>query len=293
MKYLKSYKIYESGISKPIDKYPVNYKCVSVDAIIEKIYKLGLDLTEIPCKGSKYGTMDFFRWCGDNLSPIYPNHTLSEEDYKSQKKQFAGTGIPYNKISYFEKDSVYEIPISYDSSGDLDKWELRRDKFREDMSKMAEMSGREYNIDNEKYVDFGPKSNEWVNIALSKIHELYSGYYKDGKLKIWNDGSLSIEGSYDYPMGKSYFLSELEDWLFDTFDVDTSGFYEWILKCQYVEGRYWEMTWVYDLEDKNYDDEDAPSNVRQINEILRQLYKVDSMDIYIDYYKEVDNSVFK
>ena len=291
MRHIKSYKIYESEINKPIMKYPVGYKCMDIDSVRDRLIKVyDLDLYEIPCVESKYGTMNFFRWCSDNLTPLYPNHTLSEEHHKFQMKQYAGTGIPYSKQNYFEKDAVYELPISYDSSGDLEKWTARRDKYREDMTKMAEMRGSKYNIGNEKNVDFGPKSNEWVNIALSKIHELYGEYYVNDKLRIWNSesGYDDDKNPWDYPMNKSYFLSDLEKWISDTFDVDTNGFYEWILRCQYVEGRHWEMTWEYEMDDINFRKQKAPENIKQINEILRQLYKVESMDIYIDYYKKVN-----
>jgi len=295
MKHIKSYKIFESStVTGPQPRYPVDYKCLDITTALEEIRTGGLDLCEIPCVESKYGKMDFFRWCGQNLLPIYPNYTLSEDHYKAQVKQFAGTGIPHTRYNYFERDAVYEIPLSYDSSGDLEKWTKKRDDFRKSMTTMAEMSGKKYNPDNEKHVDFGPKTEEWVNIALSKLHELYAQYYVDGKLLIWNSEYEYSDDKaiFDYPVDKSYFLSDLEEWLSDTFDIDTAGFYEWILKCQYIEGRYWETNWIYDFEDVNFRKQKAPENIKQINEILKQIYKVESMDIYIDYYKKVDNKVF-
>jgi hypothetical protein len=61
MRHLKNYKLFEA-ISKPEPKYPVNYKCLDIEAVREQIEeKSGLDLSEIPCKGSKYGSMDIFR----------------------------------------------------------------------------------------------------------------------------------------------------------------------------------------------------------------------------------------
>ena len=161
------------------------------------------------------------------------------------------------------------------------------------MTKMAEMSGKKYDPSVEDRLDFGPKSNDWVNIGLSKIHELYSQYYVNDKLLVWNSesGYYGNKAIFDYPMDKAYFLSELEDWLLDTFNIDTTGFYEWVLQCQFVEGRYWETTWIYELEDINFRKQVAPDNIIQINEVLRQIYKVDSMEIYIDYYKPVDDKV--
>lgn len=289
MKHLTSFKLFES-ISKPEPKYPVNFKCLDImSALLEIEKKFDLHLAEIPVKESKYGSMDFFNWCGENLEPIYPNYTMTEHHHEFDKKRFAGTGIPTTKMKYFERMGVYEIPMQYDSSKDLEKWTQKRDQFRANMTKMAKMSGKEYNVDNEKYVNFGPKSNEWVNIALGKLHELYGEHYKDGKLLIWNDDDQYShdKSQWDYPMDKSYFISEIESWIEDTFDIDTDEFYEWVLDCQYIEGRYWENTWTYDLEDVNFRKHKASDNVKKINEVLRQIYKVESMKIYMDYFKEV------
>lgn len=291
MKYIRPFKINESQFDKPEAKYPVNYKCVDIMSVMYELEKNhGIQLTGIPAKGSKYGTMDFFRWCGKNLNPIFPKYTMGEHHYELDKKRYAGTGIPLTRMEYFERSAVYEIPIRYDSSNDLEIWTKRRDDFRANMTKMAKMSGNNYNIDNEKHIDFGPKSNEWVNVALDKIYELNKQYYKNGKLLIWNDDDQypQHKQQYDYPMDKAYFLSEIENWVEDTFNIDADGFYDWILNCQFVEGRYWENTWTYDLEDVNFRKKKAPDNVKKINEVLRQIYKLESMDIFIDYFKEVD-----
>jgi len=290
MKHLKAFKLFENNDNnKPEPKYPVNFKCLDVMSAMNEIEKkFGFHLTEVPAKGSKYGTMNFFRWCGENLDPIYPKYTLTDHHHNFQKKKFDGTGIPITKYKYFERMGVYEIPMRYDSSQDLDKWTKMKNKFRENMTKMAKMAGKEYNIDDEKYVDFGPKSNDWVNLALDKFYELYKEHYKDGKLLIWNDDDEydRHKQQWDYPMDKAYFLSEIEYWIEDTFEIDTTGFYEWILDCQYIEGRYWENTWMYDLEDINFRKEIANDNIITINDIIKKIFKVESMNIYMDYYKE-------
>jgi cytidyltransferase-like protein len=88
---------------------------------------------------------------------------------------------------------------------------------------------------------------------------------------------------------KAYFLSDLEKWIEDTFDINTTGFYEWILDCQYIERRYWERVWEYHIEDETFRKTKANKNIMQINEILRQLYKVKIMPIFIDYYKDYND----
>ncbi len=120
------------------------------------------------------------------------------------------------------------------------------------------------------------KSFEWFNIVLDKLYELYPQYYVNNKLRIWN-GEDNLNSEYDYPFEKSYILSEIEYWLEDTFNVDTTGLYEWILDCQFIEGRYWDITHQYDIEDKNFRKKKASDNILQINEIFRQLFKVESM----------------
>ena len=294
MKYLKPYKLYENNYYRPTAKHPVPYKCLDIMTALEEIeHKYGFHLTEIPSKGSKYGTMNFFSWAGDNLLPIFPKYTMSDDIWKSRQKQFAGTGIPHNRYNYFERKAVYEIPRHYDSSEDERKWIEKRNNFRANMTKMAEMSGRKYNYDDEKHIDFGPKSNDWVNKALDAFYELYSEYYKNDKLLIWNDEYEYDKGKqiFDYPLDKALFISEIEKWI-ESFDMDINGFYEWVLECQYIEGRYWNNTWIYAMQDENFRKKTAPNNIKDINELLRQIYKTKEIEIYLDYHKEVDEKIF-
>ena len=159
------------------------------------------------------------------------------------------------------------------------------------MKKMKELQGKKWTSEDEKIcndnVDFGTQSFDWYNIVLDELYKSYPQHYKNGKIKIWHDEDEFVGNQiWDYPLEKAYFLSDLESWIEDTFDVDTTGFYEWILECQYVERRYWERTWEYDIEDESFRKTKANENIIQINEILRQLFKVESMPIFIDYYKD-------
>ena len=74
--------------------------------------------------------------------------------------------------------------------------------------------------------------------------------------------------------------------------MDINGFYEWVLECQYIEGRYWNNTWIYAMQDENFRKKTAPNNIKDINELLRQIYKTKEIEIYLDYHKEVDEKIF-
>jgi hypothetical protein len=254
------------------------------DIILSKINQcIRYNIIPIVCFGENEKMKDTSGYLESQLSSV----PLEKVILAYEPTWCVGKNNIITKFKYFERMGVYEIPMRYDSSQDLDKWTKRKNKFRENMTKMAKMSGKEYNIDDEKYVDFGPKSNDWVNLALDKFYELYKEHYKDGKLLIWNDDEYDRhKQQWDYPMDKAYFLSEIEYWIEDTFEIDTTGFYEWILDCQYIEGRYWENTWMYDLEDINFRKKIANDNIITINDIIKKIFKVESMNIYMDYYKE-------
>jgi hypothetical protein len=288
MKYLKRYKIFESS-GNPIPRYPVD-KCLDLLTVAMELEKLhGIDLSEVKlskeeAEGSKYRTGNFYRWVGDNFIPVFPIPTLSDVYYEKEKKKYAKVGMPTTKCRYFEREAVYELPEHYDSSKDFDNWHLKISKFKADMEKI---SGKPWDNKNDQHINFGTISNEWVNRVLDKIHELYPQYYKDGKIRIWNDDDYYDRGKqiYDYPLNKSYFLSDLEEWIKD-FEIDTTGFLKWILQCQCVEGRYWMRDWPYDIEDVSFRRNVAPDNIKQINELLRQIYKTQSINIFIDYYQK-------
>lgn len=295
MKHLKPFKILES-YSKPEPKYPVGYKCldtISAEKEIKEIFNI--ELTEIKSPGSRYGTENFYSWCGENLKPIYPKYSSSDHFYEFEKQRYKNHPIKPIKTTYFEKLGVYEIPINYDSTGDDIAWGIKKDNFRKRMTDMLSVVGKKWDTSHEDHIDFGPKSNDWVNTAFKAFYELYSEYYINGKLRIWSSNDYEEydigKQIYDYPLDKAIFFSELEKWICD-FDIDTNGFYEWILNCQYIEGRYWERSWIYKIEDFNFRKINAPNNVKQINELLRQIYKEKKLNIYLDYYKKVNDEIF-
>lgn len=278
---------------KPELKYPVE-KCLDFSKFHEKMESdFNIDLTQIPCE--EHGTpviprntSNFYK-IFDYINQIFPKVSPQDLYNKKQKKQYDLLGIPFTPYKYVERDAVYELPIKYDSSNDEKNWIERKNKFFTDMKKMGDLGGKKWTPETDKLyeenVDFGPKSFEWFNIVLDKLHELYPQYYVDGKIRIWHSEN-ELNSEFDYPFEKSYYLSELEEWIADTFDIDTTGLYEWILDCQFVEGRHWDMSFQYDIEDKTYSEKKAPDNIIKINEIFRQIFKSESMMIFIDYYKE-------
>lgn len=262
-------------INKPDKKYPIQ-KCLDFMQIQEELNKFyHIDLYNIPCESSKYGKENFYTWMSKELKPIFPKipsySIMGREDYKD----------------IIDWDSVYNLPYLYDSSNDYAKWVSRKISFKKNMENIT---GKSFNDDNDKHINYGPQSNEWVNIALRKIYEIYSEYYdKYGNTKIWisDEGFTKEKSIYDYPFDKSYILSDIENWIKDTFDINTSEFYQWIIDCQYVEGRYWENVWMYDISDISYMKKECSDDIKNINEILKQIYKVSSIPIYIDYFKKI------
>jgi hypothetical protein len=283
------------SVSKPQLKYPVD-KCLDFYMFASYLESKGVDLTELPTE--EYGTKQIKRNTGNfyellnTMDPIFPKLSSWKKYDEIQAKKIKAFGIPHTTYRYSEYMGVYELPIKYDSSQDYSNWVEKRINFFDNMKKMKELQGKKWTEEDEKLysngVSFGPQNLDWYNIVLDELYKSYPQYYKNGKIKIWHDkdefsGHKQI---WDYPLDKSYFLSDLEKWIDDTFDIDTTGFYEWILDSQYIERRYWERVWEYDIEDETFRKTKANENIMQINEILRQLYKVNSMPIYIDYYKD-------
>lgn len=283
------------SISKPQLKYPVE-KCLDFNRFHYEMDKQGLDLTDIPIQ--PYGNKNVSRKSGNfyellnTMDPIFPELTswkLYDEKQRKENKRF---GIPHTPYRYSEREAIYELPIKYDSSNDYANWVEKRVKFFDNMKIMAKLRGKKQTEEDEKmyddHVDFGPKSYDWYNIVLDKLYELYPQHYKNGKIKIWHNDDDFDEGKqmWDYPYDKAYFLSDLEKWIEDTFNIDTTGLYEWILDNQYIERRWWNRVWYYDIANETFRKQKATENIKQINELLKQMFKTESMPIYVDYYKE-------
>lgn len=286
---IKEFKLWESSNHQPEKKYPVD-KCLDLSTVSEELGKMHkINLHEIPCGvGGKYNKANFYSWVGEKIVPIFPIPNLADIYYEIEKERYKKVGMDAIKHRYFERDSIYELPNNYDSKKDTEEWYLKKAKFKANMELMTK---KQWDDNNDQHIDFGPKSNEWVNVVLHKIYELYPQYYKNGKIRIWNgeDEFGENKNIYDYPIDKSYFLSDIENWISDTFDVDTKGLCEWILQSNFIEGRWWMKSWLYDIENKNFRGKTAPKNIIIINDILKQIYKENRIKIFFDYYKKIDD----
>lgn len=279
---------FNESFSKPQLKYPVD-KCLDFTKFQLLLEKKGIDITELSIPYySKIG--NFFNFF-NSMDPIFPELSSWKKYSDTESEFYKNLGIPYTPYRYNEYQALYELPIKYDSHRDYANWVEKRNNFFNNMKKMKEMSGKKWTEEDEKeynnHVDFGPQNNDWYNIVLDELYKLYPQYYKNGKIRVWYDeDTFDGKGIWDYPLEKAYFLSDLEKWIEDTFNIDITGFYEWILDCQYIERRYWERIWIYDFEnDESFRKIKPSENIIQINEILRQMFKKVSIPIYIDYYK--------
>jgi len=275
MKYIKTYKVFES-YSKPEMKYPID-KCLDLQLVLNELYRFhGINARQFDVKYDKY-TQDIIDWIGSNLTPILPKYTRSKYNHHKEIDMYGEEeSIEYKSIEF---DSCYELPISVDTSKDEELYQQKVEDFKRKTGIKDEMIAK---------INFGGRSQEWVNIILEKIHSLYKEHYKNGKIKVWfskKEYSRDKE-IFDYPINKCYMLSELEEFL-DDLGLDTSEFYEWILDNEYIEGRFWEINISYNLE-KSDTGLKISENIKKINECLKQIYKIDRLDIYIDYYKKYE-----
>lgn len=297
---INNFKIFEQTFYKPQKKRPINYMCLNLMKVLN-----------ILDKEHKLETKIFWDWerkmmNEDKLNVIFPKPLCWELGYEEEKKKYDNpmykkAGIEATKMVYTEWRSVIELPKEYDSSKDDDNYKQKKINSIEKFKKMFFASGKKFDVEDEndlvKGINWGRKNFDIINKHLSKIHELYGEHYKNGVIKCFiYDDDYDDRELWGYPMldfeDKAYFLSELESWI-DSFGISTKGLYEWILRCNYIEGRYWQRIWTYDLNsDQNFRKEQPPENIKQINEMLRQLYKneIEEFPIFIDYYKKVNDN---
>lgn len=295
MKYLKTFE--EQSYYKPEFKRPINYKCLNLNEalyLLEKDYKL---------KSSPF--WDWTSKVHEELNILLPNPEVWKLSYQKQSEEYKKYGMKATKIPFLEKDSIFELPMSYDSSKDEENYYQRQLKFMKDMKDMAIKRGKTWTKKDDddllQNVNFGSKSFDYINKYLSKIHELYGQHYKNGVIRCFVTDSDNKTGIFDYPVfdyeEKALFLSELEEWI-ESFELDTKGFYEWILRYNFVERRYWQRVWRYGF-GENFRNEKPAENIKKINELLKQLYKNDldfydnpdgEIPIFFDYYKVIDEN---
>lgn len=302
---------------KPVEKYPVDYKCTHIYDISDKLeekYKL------------KFG----------NLQPTVATrndyHDFNMHDFISKKIQKENTIFPkmrmidlppvpghtvYERMEeYTDKGSIVLLPIHYDSSHDD---EIHKKYKENSKAKLIEMFKRIYQkedklkdaIDNiETNVDFGRGNFEWTNIGLSKIYEEYKEYYNNGYLRVWMPFDWDSDTQFDsndntshgYPMSKMLFLSDIEKYLESNYGLSDELFYQYVIHNNYVEGRYWEKGLRLYLEkDLTFTRKggqygmDATPTIDKMLSLIEMEFKDliiennnECFKIYIDYYKKIE-----
>lgn len=308
MKHLKKYESFTMGI-KPMKKYPTG-KAIHLNSIIQLLESKGLNTNNL--SGSRGGGIQdfFFEKC--SLDVVYPLN----------KEQSIYNDNRYEKFIFGE--SVILIPIKYDSSNDMsDNIEKKlsflqkmKDNYKKIYPKKTEKELEKSLEDLEKNVNFGPEGYEWINPSLKIIHEEYSQYYEDGKLRVWfpKDTDYDPWVGYDFPHKYNvvgdldrpdgvYYLSDIEKYIFNKYDIKDDNFYDYIIKNEYIEGRYWERVWSLSIDEENPKKfqrkggrygMDATENINHILNIIEKDFSDDfksseyeGFTIYIDYYKKV------
>lgn len=304
---------YTKITEKPVEKYPVNYKCTHIYDIADRLKeKYGLDI--------------------HNLQPNVPTrneyHDFNLHDFISKKIQKENTVFPKMRLKdlptepgyfdsrmddYTDTGSVVLLPMHYDSSHDE---EIHQKQYKESKAKLIEMFKQLFTGDKleksiadiDKHVDFGRSNFEWSNIALTKIYEEYKEYYTNGYLRVWMPFDWDSNADFDsgdntthgYPMSKMFVLSEIEEFLSSNYGLSDNLFYQYVVHNNYVEGRYWEKNLRLHFDGVKFIREggkygmDATPNIDKMLSVLEMEFKDillenknGCFEIYVDYYKKI------
>jgi hypothetical protein len=229
-------------------KYPVE-KCLdfySAVKLLEQKYKIDTTNLQPNVKtNNSYHDFNFYDFMTEKLGakaeifPVYAYHHASAD---SQRERYGKEHVHTEVI--LERYSMWEIPESYDSKLDLADFHEKKIQYMEYMKKLLGKKFKEE--DHEKHVNFGPQDYGWANIFLELLHKEFSEYYRDGKIRVWEDeGDSGFDDGkkiWDYPWEKCYFYTDIVKYCDEKygFNDDNNEFYEWILDSNYIEGRYWE-----------------------------------------------------
>lgn len=301
-------------IDKPIEKYPVNYKCTHIYHIIYTMKKCGLHPTNIKSHNKEDVDYRIFHLFDFLNIKIQQNNTI----YPNKKNNIAN--------NFIERGSVILIPRYYDSDNEqLKKVNINKHiliNAYHQIYKGEELKNKLNNVDD--YVKNGINNYEWINIQLEFIYQNYKEYYIDGQIKVWmpfqwetyNDYKLQEKDKYTYPENKMLYLSDIEKYLNDKYGIKDDDFYFYIIKNNDIEyrneikvltldvkdNRHWERTFgLYINEDKKFYREndiwginpsENISNILNIietdfKELMDKYSKYKYFPIYIDYYKKI------
>jgi hypothetical protein len=322
MIHLKTFKIFEESVTKPLKKFPTE-PAVHWNYLMEILKGSGIDPYGYLVKDQR-GTyfQDFcFDKCSSRDNIVFPN-MLDIEGWSKEGQSDAR----YKNFIFGE--SVFLLPISYDTSNDavesVQKKKSFLDTMRDYARQMRKSKAEQDNFvqDAEKNVNFGPSGYDWINPVLKVVHDKLGKYYKNGKLRVWlpkdrdydpwegmdYPHKYNVVGYLDRPNGV-YFLSDIEKFIDDKYGIKDELFYKFIIDNEYIEGRYWERVCSLSTEDENGKDTGnklQKSNFGELGmepteDILHMLNIIEhefsdeiqsteyeGFPIYVDYYKKVE-----
>jgi hypothetical protein len=322
MNHLKTFKIFEKSVSKPIKKFPTE-PAVHWNYLMGILKGSGINPHDQIVKGQR-GTyfQDFcFDKCSGRDNVVFPN-MIDIEGWSGEGRNH----VEYKNFIFGE--SVFLLPMSYDPSNDVVEATQKKKNFLNTMRNYAIQMGKskaeqdKFVQDAEKNVNFGPSGYDWVNPSLKAIYDELGQYYKNGKLRVWfpKDRDYDPWEGVDYPHKYNvvsdldrpngvYYLSDIEKYIDDKYGISDDLFYKFIIDNQYIEGRYWERVWSLSTEDdsgkdsgnklqkSNFDEwgMEPTENIVHILNIIEKDFgdEIKSTDyegfpIYVDYYKKIE-----
>lgn len=171
LKHIKEYYSYKRMTDKPVEKYPVDYKCTFIYDIAEKLEKKGIDVTNLGephkkpsgySRGNSLYSWIHKKWQLDNT--IYPNERTIDLYPRMTDYRIMAEG-----------NSVILLPKHYDSSKDE---EIHNKEIEDTMISFYNLAKQKYGDDKEKIieylktikdnVDFGVASYDWVCEQFNK-----------------------------------------------------------------------------------------------------------------------------
>ncbi len=314
MIHLKSFnKLFEEAEQKPAKKFPTE-PAIHWNYLMGILKESGINPYEnlVKDQNSTYFQDFCFEKCsGENI--VFPNRK-DNEDFKKDNR--------YKNFIFSE--NVFLLPVNHDSSGDAEKFMKVKKDFLDTMREYAKNAFKskekqdKFISDAEKNVKFGPSDYSWINPALKVIHDKLKQYYKNDKLRVWFPEDRDYDGweGYDYPHKYNtvgdldspngiYYLSDIEKFINDKYGIKDELLYEFIIKNQYIEGRYWERVWSFPIDDNNKNKlkksnfgkygMEPTENITDILNIIEHEFgdeisgtNYEGFPVYIDYYKKIE-----
>ena len=289
-----------------VKKLPIDYRCLIMTPQLQEQlgHEFGKDINKLVKSTHKYSKdHGFHAFINEKIKKLkFPKYTTTDNGYEWQIKKY-GEKFATEEFLW-ERQSVIEFPISYDDSNDREAFDNKRTSFLQRMKKMGHPVKPEY----EREISFGPIEYGWINEFLAFMHDKYKPYYINGVLPIFenyredcfwipnNPQNPRYKKEIDYPYPKAYFLSDIEKYIEADYELDMSELYDWILECDFIEGRYWERYYEWRPEFKSFRKTVCTKEIGNALHLMMidlQMEKGDDgkyIPLFIDYYKKVKES---